>query len=1641
VEAQFTDPVVGQLRSRGVTLIMVAAVLAILAAMASGFYTMSLMQTKSAMHYAESVRAQMLCTAGVHYATAQLRQQAFLKPEDPSDPWFTVDYLHGKAKNISFPADLSRNGVDDDFNGAVDNVQERKMSFSLALSNYADLNSDRAILAVTDAASKININAGDNLAVILDNLCRVIGPPLAAANLDALQPRRWFTEMPPGHPAAPLYNTALNAKDTADINSRDLYYQLTNASGTVMRDGTGRPIRMASGVATYGDGYAIAGYRARHGRFNNLEDVRNALTYVERNNNATPDDPLEQLEIEVKYAALRPYITLDSWVDTNTVCVGKFEWVFVASSGPKNLNGRTIAVDRDKSWVSSVDDNGNDIPDPLNTRGTLVGCYLSIINGHGAGQLRRIKRNGIDWVDVDSGFASDPSGGPVFPGPISSYMVIAKEDAKTDKVSTPDGDIELPQTDPNTGVLVDDPNLNYQLRPLCIHRAPVNINTASDKVLAALFMGLNVQHGHPMAIGTDADRQLISPAQLPAAAGATNWKMSDQYKLEPYLLTLNGIKRIPASSGKIVFDRTMDNVRKLLPKPYDVEYLNDHGAMDPSGQGKMNEAQELAIRIISARQRKIDPATGKPVPPTSSDPDPFSNYQRGPFTSWDDFFFRVVKPWDDDRRDSDLKANPTAPKKVSVARMIMANFNSNTDMLKFNPNIEWIDRWGRNFTEMEPVMAFDPGATSPKWLPGGLGSSQGLWDYTAVTADPSVGKGAYYPRSMRYKSDELIDKTDLNRSTTEFVFDSGGIYEIESTGQVVKRSHLLAERKVRALVKVYDVWRESTQAQFVQGRIYSGPAAPRNQLGTSCSGQVARDSYNPPSDASTPRLLPLTTWPEPLVPLKYMIQTSPTNPLTDVVSGGVHYDAFGRSRPVGQPDVLANRVLPAQYDGQIALATNTSWFKPEDSPDNTDANNKNIVTFLASFNGDLDTDTSNGNGREQAKSPADKRVRVLDTIGLLGRLNDTQIDFDPMDPAINASYATFPADCASGVYKSLNAAHYWENVTCRQGDLRPEGVWAGAVGVSGRDGTFKYLTGQTDADNNKGDPNEGKDNKNYVPTFSPGGDVICMWFKPAWQGTDHREHGFFSANNTGHEASARYDELLKGGRFSWAEPQYDNSNGGNNPVDCNLYAGIEDHNDADLQLHLHGGMTNVTKSNSVRESPSFHVQPFRWSFVGMRQQWGFSGIPQQGTKYLGFWSPTNPTGADGNSSNPTTAAAARHCRPFIDTARDPEGESSVGWDDINDPTPLGARYFWESNSNNLGWPDVGVANNSSCYKQEAAWDWADGGTSGQSVFGANNLNWKGGASNYMWLYRACPIDGTYAVLDEYKIIQCKQTLWTSARIKKEMTISRYYLPGNSAADTANAKMCPQFVSQSLLSSLRNATKATHIENVALARVSWTVFTPRFLWEYIDQKGKRQEIIHSFSKQANFRGPFDFVQYNWDILPNNLPNMKDGSGLQYEPDINPQVSVPGSGGALAYPLWVKRPSPADYRAAKSQPYAGRGVEIELLNSATIPNASTVPIVCRPLAGKTVTTLVDPDDIANNLVSGDLSKPPTMVPAQNLYYRVRFRYPIDPFVAQPYSESATTVHPKNHYLLDTPIFDDISIVYVIAPRYLTYKEVTE
>ncbi|MDP3786797.1 MAG: LamG-like jellyroll fold domain-containing protein [Candidatus Omnitrophota bacterium] len=104
------------------------------------------------------------------------------------------------------------------------------------------------------------------------------------------------------------------------------------------------------------------------------------------------------------------------------------------------------------------------------------------------------------------------------------------------------------------------------------------------------------------------------------------------------------------------------------------------------------------------------------------------------------------------------------------AAVAMANANPNTDLMRANPNY--------------------------------------TWRYKHISKEGYDGVGV--PRA--------VDKTMLTTSTTEFCFSSGGYFEIESTGIIRgKAGNRVAERKIMTIVKIFDIWRQTTQAQFAQG--------------------------------------------------------------------------------------------------------------------------------------------------------------------------------------------------------------------------------------------------------------------------------------------------------------------------------------------------------------------------------------------------------------------------------------------------------------------------------------------------------------------------------------------------------------------------------------------------------------------------------------------------------------------------------------------------------------------------------------------------------------------------------------------------------------------------------------------------------
>jgi len=112
------------------------------------------------------------------------------------------------------------------------------------------------------------------------------------------------------------------------------------------------------------------------------------------------------------------------------------------------------------------------------------------------------------------------------------------------------------------------------------------------------------------------------------------------------------------------------------------------------------------------------------------------------------------------------------------AAVAMANANPNTDMMSLNPNFSW------------------------RYKHVSKGNPNDVSGYDA--------NGAPY----------AVDKTSLSVYTTEFSFNSGGYYEIESAGTARNAAGMQsAVKRMKACVKTFDIWRQTTQAQFASGTL------------------------------------------------------------------------------------------------------------------------------------------------------------------------------------------------------------------------------------------------------------------------------------------------------------------------------------------------------------------------------------------------------------------------------------------------------------------------------------------------------------------------------------------------------------------------------------------------------------------------------------------------------------------------------------------------------------------------------------------------------------------------------------------------------------------------------------------------------
>jgi hypothetical protein len=137
-------------------------------------------------------------------------------------------------------------------------------------------------------------------------------------------------------------------------------------------------------------------------------------------------------------------------------------------------------------------------------------------------------------------------------------------------------------------------------------------------------------------------------------------------------------------------------------------------------------------------------------------------------------------------------------------------------------------------------------------------------DLVMANANPNAG---FAPGARNYgwacgagRIGKHIDPADNGRGlithTTEFCFNSGGYYDIVSTGTIeVGAGTAAASRSIRSVVKIFDIWRQTTQSEFQSGAM-SGLQSYPEPIGAGIApaafdGQLMLATNEDPSTANT----------------------------------------------------------------------------------------------------------------------------------------------------------------------------------------------------------------------------------------------------------------------------------------------------------------------------------------------------------------------------------------------------------------------------------------------------------------------------------------------------------------------------------------------------------------------------------------------------------------------------------------------------------------------------------------------------------------------------------------------------------------------------------------------------------------------
>ncbi len=347
-----------------------------------------------------------------------------------------------------------------------------------------------------------------------------------------------------------------------------------------------------------------------------------------------------------------------------------------------------------------------------------------------------------------------------------------------------------------------------------------------------------------------------------------------------------------------------------------------------------------------------------------------------------------------------------------------------------------------------------PNATTAAWY------KEMIRSIVIANANPNTRINKVNPNFSAWRA---VDKSQLvklditNRSdvrlghTTEFCFDSKGIYEITSLAQITgsgsSSKEVYSEAKQRSVVKVFDVYHHTTQEQFEQ---------PFRALGRTSNSRAGAREY-------------VTTWPDPMDALQPEFYVGSTQDGRVEISGAV--DALM------QVSSSAARLSRWSGDPTLRLA-HTFRFRDEDS-------SRNLARLL------------------RTRSNPEAKIKEL------GRVLDA--NYSQKGSIYRQRYSRYVWGADESANEDENIAEPFVDEAAQNSDLMPDGINSSMFRTSALGGRFLRLPALRFRQNPS---DQGAVNRNYnndignLPYYNG---AVSFWVKMEFNGDDPTFSGLIGA--------------------------------------------------------------------------------------------------------------------------------------------------------------------------------------------------------------------------------------------------------------------------------------------------------------------------------------------------------------------------------------------------------------------------------------------------------------------------------------------------------------------------------------------------